>query len=87
VVNPKLLFDISPYLYMQFMEPLGASDSAMEASWDYDLDDRRKDFVDVARDLALGSIRSGGLFSRYHHWRKGRRPTRQASLDAQLRLG
>ncbi|HYW41566.1 MAG TPA: alpha-L-arabinofuranosidase [Bryobacteraceae bacterium] len=71
VVDPKPLFDISPHLYMQFMEPLGATDSSVEASWDYELDDWRKDFVDVVRDLAPGAIRFGGLFSRYYHWREG----------------
>jgi alpha-N-arabinofuranosidase len=70
-VDPKPLFDISPLLYMQFMEPLGISDSSVEASWDYDRDDWRADFVQAARDLAPGSIRFGGLFSRYYHWREG----------------
>ena len=36
VVDPRPLFDISPWLYMQFMEPLGATDSSVEAAWDYD---------------------------------------------------
>ena len=71
VIDPKPLFDISPLLYMQFMEPLGATDSAVEASWDYDADDWRKDFVDVTRDLAPGAMRFGGLFSRYYKWREG----------------
>src|SRR5438874_2331791 len=39
VVDPKPLFDISPHLYMQFMEPLGITDSSVEAAWDYDADD------------------------------------------------
>jgi len=71
VVDPKPLFDISPLLYMQFMEPLGVTDSAVEASWDYDADDWRKDFVDITRDLAPGAMRFGGLFSRYYKWREG----------------
>ena len=71
VIDPKPLFDISPYLYMQFMEPLGATDGSVEASWDYEADDWRKDFVDIVRDLAPGAIRFGGLFSRYYHWREG----------------
>ena len=71
VIDPKPLFPISPYLYMQFMEPLGTTDSSVEASWDYDADDWRKDFVDVVRDLAPNVIRFGGLFSRYYHWREG----------------
>src|SRR6185437_16129630 len=71
VIDPKPLFEISPLLYMQFMEPLGATDSAVEASWDYDADDWRKDFVEVTRDLAPGAMRFGGLFSRYYKWREG----------------
>ncbi len=71
VVDPKPLFDISPYLYMQFMEPLGASDTSVEAAWDYDADDWRKDFVETARDLAPDVIRYGGLFCRYYKWREG----------------
>src|SRR5437764_10069608 len=71
VVEPTPLFEISPLLYMQFMEPLGATDSAVEASWDYDTDDWRKDFVDITRELAPGAMRFGGLFSRYYRWREG----------------
>lgn len=71
VVDPKPLFDISPYLYMQFMEPLGTTDSSVEAAWDYDADDWRKDFIDVVKDLAPDVMRFGGLFSRYYRWREG----------------
>jgi alpha-N-arabinofuranosidase len=71
VVDPKPLFPISPWLYMQFMEPLGATDGSVEACWDNDADDWRRDFVDVVRDLAPGAIRFGGLFSRYYKWREG----------------
>src|SRR3954468_582147 len=74
IVDPKPLFEISPWLYMQFMEPLGTTDSSVEASWDYDADDWRKDFVDITRDLAPGSMRFGGLFSRYYRWREGGGP-------------
>src|SRR5215831_6574721 len=71
VVDPKPLFEISPLLYMQFMEPLGTTDCAIEASWDYNADDWRVDFVALTRDLAPGAIRFGGLFSRYYRWREG----------------
>jgi alpha-L-arabinofuranosidase len=71
LVDPKPLFDISPYLYMQFMEPLGTTDSSVEAAWNYDADDWRKDFVDAVKDLAPGVMRFGGLFSRYYRWREG----------------
>ncbi len=74
VIDPKPLFEISPLLYMQFMEPLGTTDSSVEASWDYEADDWRRDFVDVVRSLSPGAIRFGGLFSRYYHWREGTGP-------------
>jgi alpha-N-arabinofuranosidase len=71
VIDPKPLFDISPHLYMQFMEPLGVTDSAVEAAWDYNRDDWRKDFIDATKDLAPGMMRFGGLLSRYYKWREG----------------
>lgn len=71
IMDPKPLFDISPHLYMQFMEPLGTTDSSVEAAWDYERDDWRKDFVDLTRDLAPGMMRFGGLLSRYYKWREG----------------
>jgi hypothetical protein len=70
-VDPTPQFDLSPHLYMQFMEPLGITDSSVEAAWDYDADDWRKDFVDAVRDLGPNVIRFGGLFSRYYRWREG----------------
>ena len=71
VLDPKPLFEISPYLYMQFMEPLGVTDASVEAAWDYNRDDWRRDFVETTQDLAPGVIRYGGLFSRYYKWREG----------------
>jgi hypothetical protein len=71
VLEPKPLFDISPLLYMQFMEPLGVTDSSVEAAWDYERDDWRVDFVETTKDLAPGALRFGGLFSRYYKWREG----------------
>jgi alpha-L-arabinofuranosidase len=71
VIDPKPLFDISPYLYMQFMEPLGATDNSMEAAWSYDRDDWRTDFIDITKDLAPPMMRFGGLLSRYYKWREG----------------
>lgn len=70
VVDPAPLFDISPWLYMQFMEPLGTTDSSVEAAWDYDKDDWRADFIEKVRDLAPGVIRFGGLYSRHYRWRE-----------------
>lgn len=71
VIDPAPLFDISAYLYMQFMEPLGVTDSSVEAAWDYERDDWRQDFVAATKDLAPGCLRFGGLFSRYYKWREG----------------
>jgi alpha-L-arabinofuranosidase len=71
VIDPQPQFAISPWLYMQFMEPLGVTDSSVEACWDYDTDDWRKDFVDTVKDLSPGAIRFGGLFSRHYKWREG----------------
>jgi alpha-N-arabinofuranosidase len=81
-IDPTLLFPISPYLQMQFMEPLGVTDGSVEGSWDHDADQWRRDFVDTVRDLAPGAIRWGGLLSRYYRWREAvgpvaeRRPMR-----------
>jgi alpha-N-arabinofuranosidase len=71
VIDPMPLFEISPHLYMQFMEPLGVTDSSVEAAWDYARDDWRQDFVETTAELAPGMLRFGGLFSRYYKWREG----------------
>lgn len=71
VVDPQPRFEVSPHLYMQFMEPLGVTDASVEASWDYDIDDWREDLVAVTRDLAPDVVRWGGNFSRYYKWREG----------------
>jgi alpha-L-arabinofuranosidase len=57
VIDPKPLFDLSPHLYMQFMEPLGITDSSVEACWSYDGDNWRKDFIDTSIDLAPDVMR------------------------------
>ncbi|HMJ90038.1 MAG TPA: hypothetical protein VK530_09490 [Candidatus Acidoferrum sp.] len=71
IVDPKPLFDISPHLYMQFMEPLGVTDSSVDAGWDWNRDEWRQDFIDATADLAPGMMRFGGLLSRYYKWREG----------------
>ena len=58
VINPVLGFELSPYLYMQFMEPLGATDGSVEAAWDHSRDQWREDVVAVTRALAPRSPRS-----------------------------
>src|SRR3981189_2465524 len=60
VLDPQPLFEISPWLYMQFMEPLGVTDPSVEAAWDYERDDWRKDFVTTTSELRPGARRYGG---------------------------
>jgi alpha-N-arabinofuranosidase len=69
-INPSPVFELSPWLYMQFMEPLGVTDSSVEAAWDHSTDKWREDVVQVTSDLAPGMIRWGGIFSSYYRWRE-----------------
>ena len=70
-IDPTPGFELSPYLYMQFMEPLGTTDGSVEAAWDHARDQWRKDVVDVTRELAPPMLRWGGIFSDYYRWREG----------------
>jgi alpha-N-arabinofuranosidase len=70
-IEPAPLFELSPYLYMQFMEPLGATDGSVEAAWDHLHDRWREDVVDVTRELAPTMMRWGGIFADYYRWREG----------------
>ena len=63
VVNPEPKFDLSPYLYMQFMEPLGTTDGSVAAAWDFKRDCWREDVIEVSRKLAPSIIRWGGCFT------------------------
>src|SRR4030042_1809742 len=69
-INPKPKFDLSPWLYMQFMEPLGVTDSSVEAAWDHQTDSWRGDVIQVVKELAPGMIRWGGIFSSYYRWKE-----------------
>lgn len=71
LVDPAPRFALSPYLYMQFMEPLGTTDGSVEAAWDHPRDQWRKDVVDVTRELAPPMLRWGGIFTDYYRWREG----------------
>lgn len=71
LIDPKPLFEISPLLYMQFMEPLGATEPSVEGSWNYNKQDWREDFIDCVKDLAPDMIRWGGIVNRYYKWREG----------------
>jgi alpha-N-arabinofuranosidase len=71
LVDPTPLFELSPYLYMQFMEPLGATDGSVEAAWDHARDDWREDVVAITRDLGPTMMRWGGIFADFYRWREG----------------
>jgi alpha-L-arabinofuranosidase len=71
VVNPTLTFELSPYLYMQFMEPLGATDGSVEAAWDHLTDEWRDDVVAVTAELGPAMMRWGGIFADFYRWREG----------------
>ena len=71
VVDPTPLFELSPYLYMQFMEPLGATDGSVEAAWDHGRDAWRDDVVEVTRELGPTMMRWGGIFADFYRWREG----------------
>src|SRR6187200_1276672 len=83
VINPDPGFELSPHLYMQFMEPLGATDGSVEAAWDHLAEQWRDDVVAVTRELAPPMMRWGGIFADFYRWREGVGPraTRPAMLN------
>jgi alpha-L-arabinofuranosidase len=70
-VDPAPLYELSPYLFMQFMEPLGATDGSVEAAWDHLRDDWREDVVAITGELAPTMMRWGGIFADFYRWREG----------------
>ena len=71
VINPLPLHELSPYLYMQFMEPLGATDGSVSAAWDFMHDVWRDDVVHATLELEPTMMRWGGCFSSYYRWKEG----------------
>ncbi len=72
LIDPEPMFDLSKYLYMQFMEPLGSTDASVEAGLDFRRGRWRDDFVQATRELAPTLIRwPGGCFSSYYRWAEG----------------
>jgi len=69
-VDPRPKFELSPNLYMQFMEPLGTTDGSVEAAWNHQQDDWRADVVDATKDLAPPLLRWGGCFASYYRWKE-----------------
>ncbi len=77
LVDPRPVFELSPYLFMQFMEPLGIHDASVEAGWDF-IHCRWKDhFVEATRQLAPTLIRWGGIFTDYYRWKEGVGPRKR----------
>lgn len=69
-IDPKPLFALSPHLYMQFMEPLGTTDSSVEAAWDHAKEDWKPTIIEVTKELSPAMMRWGGNFSAYYKWRE-----------------
>jgi alpha-N-arabinofuranosidase len=78
---------LSPYLYMQFMEPLGVTDSSVEAAWDHGRDKWRDDVIDATRDLEPTMVRWGGIFTDYYRWREGVGPREKRPAMMNLMWG
>lgn len=76
-VKAKPGIKISPYLYMQFAEPLGTADSSVDAAWDFLNDCWRPEVIDIIRRLAPPMIRWGGCFASYYHWQEAVGPREQ----------
>ncbi|MBN1360758.1 MAG: twin-arginine translocation signal domain-containing protein [Sedimentisphaerales bacterium] len=83
LIDPEPRFELSPYLYTQFMEPLGTTDGSVAAAWDFGRDRWRPDVIDVTRRLSPSMVRWGGCFSSYYRWKEavGPRDRRQPMLN------
>lgn len=71
VIDPTPKHKLSPYLYMQFMEPLGATDGSIEAAWDHTTSQWRPDVVSATQELSPTMMRWGGIFTDFYRWREG----------------
>ena len=76
-IDPEPKFGLSPYLYMQFMEPLGVTDSSVDAAWDFGSGRWREDVVAITQELSPTLLRWGGCFASYYRWREGIGPRRE----------
>ena len=76
-IKPRAKYPRSPYLYMQFAEPLGNADSSVDAAWDYVNNCWRPEVLEILKRLAPPMIRWGGCFASYYHWRDAVGPREQ----------
>ena len=70
LLNTERKNPISPYLFMQFMEPLGTADASVDACWDYAKDKWQDIFLEKFDELKPPMIRFGGCFASYYHWKE-----------------
>ena len=87
VIDPTPKHELSPYLYMQFMEPLGATDGSVEAAWDHRTDQWRPDVIRATQELNPTMMRWGGIFTDYYRWREGVGPRSQRKPMTNLLWG
>lgn len=76
-IDPRKKHRISPYLYMQFMEPLGVCDSSVDCGWDFIHDCWKQVLIDKVKELGPGMVRFGGCFASYYHWKEAVGPKQQ----------
>ncbi len=69
-ISTKKKHTVSPYIYMQFAEPLGVADSSVDAGWDYVNDCWQPKLLNKVRELEPTMIRWGGCFASYYHWKE-----------------
>ena len=69
-IDPLPKHRISPYLFMQFAEPLGTADSSVDAGWDFLNDCWQPKLIEKICELGPTMIRWGGCFASYYHWRE-----------------
>ena len=86
-IDPRRKFELSPYLYMQFMEPLGATDGSVAAAWDDLHETWRESVIEATRALAPTMIRWGGCYSSYYRWLEGVGPRDQRTPMLNLLWG
>ncbi len=70
-INSEKKHKISPYLYMQFMEPLSATDASVDAGWDYTENNWYPSLIEKVNELSPTMVRFGGTFAAYYHWKEG----------------
>lgn len=69
-VSTKRKNSISPYIFMQFAEPLGTADSSVDAGWDYLGERWQPKLLGKVKELEPTMIRFGGCFASYYRWRE-----------------